>query len=271
MPGTTTKLILRESKNPWKNYNSERFIKSIKSIIPNPPFKINIITDEDKQSIDENAFKEISTEDLKDYYWQTHENVRYYTINFDDYGLGIKGIAEIGILFRKALPTTEIKLESKEINIEGHNYNLDKKIWIKENQIEEEGTSITINDDYEVITHNGTSSIAKSKSKLSLHGIEIPTTLFPERWYKKENQATLSFPFPILLLIDICGRRDLDLNSSRTEVIQGEKWDDFEQTLIKTICSELAKKMKPKEWRLLKEMFHKITKHQPFLEAIKDI
>ncbi len=271
LPGTTTKLVLRESKNPWINYNSERFIKSVKSIIPNPPFKINIITDEDNQSIDENVFKEISTEDLKDYYWQTHENVRYYTINFDNFDLGIKGIAEIGILFRKNSPVNEINLESKEINIEGHKYNLDKRIWIRENQIEEESTSITINDDYDVTTHNTTSSIAKSKSKLSLHGIEVPTTLFPERWYKKENQAILSFPFPILLIIDICGRRDLDLNSSRTEVILGEKWDDFEQTLIKVICSELAKQMKPKDWRILKEMFHKITKHQPFFEAIKEI
>jgi molecular chaperone HtpG len=271
VPGTTTKLILRESKNPWRNYNSERFIKSITSIIPNPPFKINISTDEENQSIDENAFKEISTEDLKDYYWQTHENVRYYTINFDNYDLGIKGLAEIGILFRKTTPTNEINLKSKEINIEGQIYNLDKRIWIKENQIEEEATSITINDDNEVTTHNGTTSIAKSKSKLSLHGIEVPTTLFPERWYKKENQAILSFPFPILLIIDICGRRDLDLNSSRTEVILGEKWDDFEQTLIKTICSELAKQMNQKEWKLLKEIFHKISKHQPFFEAIKNI
>lgn len=271
LPGTTTKLILRENKNPWKHYNSERFIKSIKSIISNPPFKINIITDEDNVSIDESTFKEITTEDLKDYYWQAHENVKYYNISLDNFDLGIRGIAEIGILFRKNIPTTEINLESKEINIEGSNYNLDKRIWMKENQIEEESTSITINDDYEVTTHNSTSSIAKSKSKLSLHGIEVPTTLFPERWYKKENQATLSFPFPILLLIDICGRRDLDLNSSRTEVILGEKWDDFEQTLIKLICSELAKQMKPKDWKLLKDIFHKTTKHQPFFEAIKDI
>lgn len=271
LPGTTTKLILRETKNPWKHYNSEGFIKSIKSIIPNPPFKINIITDEDSQSIDETAFKEITTEDLKDYYWQSHENVKYYSINLDNFDLGIKGIAEIGILFRKNVPTVEISLESKEINIEGSDYNLDKRIWAKENQIEEESTSITINDDYDITTHKSTSSIAKSKSKLSLHGIEVPTTLFPERWYKKENQATLSFPFPILLLIDICGRRDLDLNSSRTEVILGEKWDDFEQTLIKLICSELSKQMKPKDWKLLKDVFHKITKHQPFFEAIKDL
>ena len=208
LPGTTTKLILRENKNPWRNYNSERFIKSIKSIIPNPPFKINIITDEDNQSIDETAFKEISTEDLKDYYWQSHENVKYFNINLDYFDFGIKGIAEIGILFLKNAPTTEINLESKEINIEGSDYSLDKRIWVKENQIEEESTSITINDDYDITTHNSTSSIAKSKSKLSLHGIEVPTTLFPERWYKKENQATLTFPFPILLLIDICGRRD---------------------------------------------------------------
>lgn len=271
LPGTTTKLILRENKNPWKHYNSERFIKSIKSIIPNPPFKINIITDEDSQSIDDTVFKDITTEDLKDYHWQSHENVKYYTINLDNFDLGIKGIAEIGILFRKNVPTFEINLESKEINIEGNNYNLDKRIWAKENQIEEESTSITINDDYEVTTHNSANSIAKSKSKLSLHGIEVPTTLFPERWYKKENQAILSFPFPILLFIDICGRRDLDLNSSRTEVILGEKWDDFEQTLIKLICSELAKQMKPKDWKILKDIFHKITKYQPFFEAIKDV
>lgn len=271
LPGTTTKLILRDSKNPWKNHNSEQFFKSITNLIPNPPFKINIITEDQTQVIDEKKFSEVSVDILKNYYWKKHENVKYFQIKFDNADLGFTGVAEVGLLFRKKTPTNEIRMDQKSINIDGEDYTINKRIWQKENLIEEQSTSITIDDDFDIISHDSSSYVAKSRSKLSLHGIEVPSSLFPDSWSKKENQAILNFPFPILLILDVCGRRDLDLNSARTEVILGEKWDDFERTLIQAVCKNLAEQLGNANWQLLKDSFFKISTYQPFLDVVKDI
>ena len=45
VPGTSTKLVLRQNKNPWDNMTEEQFIKSVETVIPNPPFKIIIKTE----------------------------------------------------------------------------------------------------------------------------------------------------------------------------------------------------------------------------------
>ena len=114
------------------------------------------------------------------------------------------------------------------------------------------------------------SDLAKSKSRLSLHGIEVPSSLFPESWRQKENQVKISFPFPLILVVDICGNRDLDLNSSRTEIIVSEKWFDFEEELAFIICTGLSKAVSEEYWKALKEIFKK-SKNENFLRALNKL
>ncbi|RXK81071.1 hypothetical protein EST62_12320 [Chlorobaculum sp. 24CR] len=104
-----------------------------------------------------------------------------------------------------------------------------------------------------------------------MHGIEIPTTLFPESWRRRNNQAKISWPFPLVLVVDIGGNNDLDLNSPRTEIIMSEKWIDFEEKLAHIICDELSKQVATDYWEELKAILLKETKNESFIRSLKKV
>ena len=178
IPGTTTKLILRKAKNPWDKMSEEEFIKSVEKVIPNPPFKINIETTKMKTIRDENSFNEVTAESLKDFSWKAKENIRTFEIPFNKKEYCFIGSAVIAILESQGKPIEKIELNSKEIEIEGSVYTLERNLTISENSIKENSKSITIDDDGEINENSSYSEYARSKSRISLHGIEIPTTLF---------------------------------------------------------------------------------------------
>ncbi len=72
------------------------------------------------------------------------------------------------------------------------NYTLPKNLRLAENKIKQESKSITINDEGEIKKDSSTQQFASSKSRLSLHGIKVPTTLFPDYWAQKINQVKIS-------------------------------------------------------------------------------
>jgi len=272
LPGTITKLVLRDTKNPWKDMTNDRFIKSVKNSIPNPPFLINIITETENSSIDENDFQSLTPTKFADsYYWKSYPNIKYLDISLNSSEFGIKGIAQVAILEMKGMPKKEIFFEPNTVNIDGEEYVLKKKVWIRDNRIDEDSTSITIGEDFNINAYDSTNILAKSKAKISLQGIEIPCDLFPDSWNKKENQAIINFPFPITLIVDICGRRDLDLNSSRTEIITTEKWYDFEEKLAIQICQGICEVTSKKYWNKFKNNCIQNSKNETFLRAIASI
>lgn len=267
VPGTTTKLILRKAKNPWNEMTELKFIESVENVIPNPPFKINIKTTSQEKVRDENSFKEVTANTLKDNSWDENENIRTFEISLDNKRIGILGSAIIAVLERSGKPVDSIDINSRDVEIEGETYTLEKNLEISENSISESSKSITITDEGEIHEDNSSREFSRSKSRLSLHGIEVPTSLFPERWRMKHNQVRISFPFPLILVVDICGDRDLDLNSPRTEIIISEKWLDFEEQLAFILCTELSKLVSEEYWSQLKEIFLK-SKNEAFLRAL---
>jgi hypothetical protein len=270
-PGTTTKLILRKTQNPWDKMNEETFIKSVENVIPNPPFKINIQTKSQQKVRDENSFNEITAISLKDYSWNSNENIKIFEIPLNRREIGIRGSAMVAILESRDKPVKNIELNSKQIVIEGEAYTLEKKIRISENSISETAKSITINDEGEISEDSSSREFARSKSRLSLHGIEIPTTLFPETWRMKNNQVKLYWPFPLIIVVDICGKRDLDLNSSRTEIIMSEKWIDFEEQLALLVCESIANSVSSEYWKELKKILIEQTKNETFLRGLNQV
>lgn len=268
-PGTTTKLILRKV-NPWDKMTEDEFIKSVENVIPNPSFKINIETTKQKKVRDENSFKEVTAIALKDYSWKENENIRTFEIPIDKKEIGIIGSAVVAILESQNKPVDKIDLNSRDIEIEGVSYSLTKNLRLAENKITQESKSITINDEGEIKEDSSTQQFASSKSRLSLHGIEVPTTLFPDFWAVKNNQVKISWSFPLIIVADICGNRDLDLNSSRTEIIMSEKWTTFEEELAFIICSEIAKATNAEYWNELKTILSK-SKSEHFLRGINRV
>lgn len=270
LPGTTTKLILRKARNPWEKMTEEAFIKSVENVIPNPPFKINIHTTSHQHVRDENSFKGVTATSLKDYSWEENENIKFFEIPLDRKGEGIIGSALVAILERQGKPVEKVNLTSIDITVEGENYTLEKKLWVSTNSITQESNSITVNDDGDISKDSPRGELTKSKSRLSLHGIEVPSTLFPGSSMRKDNQVKISFPFPLILVVDICGNRDLDLNSPRTEIIISEKWFDFEEHLAFVICSELSDMVTPDYWLALKDIFKKST-NENFIRALNKV
>lgn len=268
-PGTTTKLILRKNRNPWENLTEEKFIQNVENVIPNPPFEINIETTSHTKSRNVDSFKEITANSLKDHSWDENENVRFIDIDIDERKNGIIGSAAIAILESHGRPVKNIELNSRDVEIEGQLYTLERELSTGTNSIEETSKSITISDDGDIRTDNSYSSLAKSKSKLSLHGIEVPTTLFPESWRIKNNQVKISWPFPVILVLDICGTRDLDLNSPRTEIIVSEKWFEFEETIAEIIIQGIKKSVSTEYLKELIKIFKDESKEDsPFQRVL---
>jgi molecular chaperone HtpG len=271
LPGTTTKLYLRKTQNPWEKMTENEFIDSVEEIIPNPPFKINIQTLSQNKSRDENSFKLFDTNSLKDYTWRSHENIREFNISFNEVGKGFVGHGIVAILETQGEATDDVDIHRKEIEIDGNKYDLKKKILLKENKIWQESSSISISDDGEITEDSSSTYLAKSKSMFSLHGIEIPTSLFPDSWTIKKNQACISWPFPLILVLDVCGTYDLDLNSSRTQVIISDKWMNFEEELAFSVCQALCLSVSKDYWKNLKRIFIQNTKNPRFLRSLRRV
>jgi molecular chaperone HtpG len=268
-PGTTTKLILRE-RNPWVSMSEEEFINSAEAIVPNPPFKINLQTKSQQSVRDENSFSELSATSIKDNSWRENENIRLLEFEFGDKAAGIIGSASVAILESQNEPAENVVLKSIDINVEGETYKLDKRLWLSENLIKQESNSITVTDEGAISKDRNYTEFARSRSKVSVHGIEVPTSLFPRSYELKQNQVEINWPLPLILIVDVCGNRDLDLNSSRTEVIMSEKWTDFEEELAYLICKGIREMVEVEYWDQLNEILMK-TKNSQFLNALQRI
>jgi len=269
-PGTTTKLILRKA-HPWDKMSEDKFISSVENVIPNPPFKINIESTTQKKVRDENSFKEVTAIALKDYSWIENENIRIFEIPIDRKEIGIIGSAIVAILESHNKPSLEVDINPRELEIDGKDYSLKKKFSLSENKIIKESTSISLDEEGNIKESSSTEWLVTSKSKLSLHGIEVSSDLFPESWRMKGNQVKISWLFPLIIVVDICGNRDLDLNSSRTEIIMSEKWTTFEEELAYIIFSEIAKQANSEYWNELKTILVSKSNSEQFSRGINRV
>ncbi len=270
-PGTTTTLFLRAQQNPWEQMDEDQFIQSVENVVPNPPFKIFIESKSHQKVRDQNSFKELKAASLKDYSWEKHKNIREFNIELDNPNAGFIGTAIVAILESRGLPTGQISIKTKSVRIDDDNYDLEKSIRLYGKEISLNTTSITIDEDGGIDSSDSSTRLARSKSRISLHGIEIPSSLFPDSWSMQKNQVRLEWPFPILLVVDICGTMDLDLNSSRTQIIMSEKWLKFESSLAKEILSVISRSVKRTYWEKLKSILLEKSENEVFLDSLRKV
>jgi hypothetical protein len=271
-PGTTTKLFLRKNENPWKRMNEDKFITSVKEIIPNPPFEIKIKTSSHSKSIDSTSFSQVHANALEDRSWKDHDNILKISIKFDNPSKGFIGTAVVAILESHGIPTRKVEITSDTVDINGEPYELSKCINLSANEIEEIATNISIDENGDIDQSDSYTSLNKSISQLSLHGIEVPTSLFPAPWrITQKNQVKLSWPLPIILVVDICGDADLDLNSSRTQIIMSEKWVDFEKRVSFEVCSKIAEAVPNDYWKQLKEVLLSDKNNSIFIQSVNEV
>ncbi|WP_373228928.1 ATP-binding protein [Cohnella sp.] len=269
-PGTSTKLILRKNKNPWERMDEDQFIRSVETVIPNPPLKITIRSDSHIKYRDENSFKTITADSLEGQELKYHENIKKIQFSIED-NSGIVGSVVAYILESRGNPVDRIKLTSKSVEIDGEKYDLNKSYSMSDNEIKMHSTSISVNTENEIKQSSTYSTIVESKSRFSLHGIEIPTTLFPQSWRTQKNQVQIKWPLPVMLVIDVCGSRDLDLNSSRMQVLLSEKWFEFEEDLAFLICESISKSVDLSYWNSLRDILLSNARSEQFINGLKRV
>ena len=117
---------------------------------------------------------------MKDYSWNEHDNIREFSLELNNPDIGFVGSAFVAVLESHGMPTRQISMTTKSVIIDGEDYDLEKAIKLSGREISLDTTSITIDEDGGIDSSNSSSRLAHSKSRISLHGIEVPSSLFPE-------------------------------------------------------------------------------------------
>lgn len=271
--GTNTRLQLRKKENPWETIRNENFINYVKDAIPNPPVPIRIEVDKDIDAItmiDQDSFFQCYATSLRNYQWDNEDYIKEIKINFNDEQKGLRGNAIIGILQHDDKPIDMIENLNRTVTIDNEDYDLENKIVLKKNEVEKISTVIEVDIDSGIDTKNSTSTIVKSKSKFSIHGINFPDGLFPD-FFGRNKKAKIRWCLPMLLVVDIIERNDVDLNSARTELIYNDKWNRFEADLAEIILSKLKEQLEVDYWVELKEILTNSESSEIFIEAINKI
>ena len=195
---------------------------------------------------------------LLDFSGNNTKNIR--TIDFDltNNEYGFKGKGCIGILIKDGLPVEEIEILSRDVEIDGEVYTLSSNVRYESNSIKDVSTSISVDGSGNIDTNTSWSERFKSKSALSIHGIEVPYNLFP--YSNRMSKAILKIPFPFSFRLDIGENGDLNLNSARDQIIYDEKWLRFEENLYSIICTQLKEILSLSDWKLLNEIIQKNNK-----------
>lgn len=254
-PGTDTILTLRRV-HPWNRMNADEFKKCIKTIVPNPAVQIEITTDNGSELYSSDYFDDLDLEPLLDYSWSNTKNIRKVDIDLTNEEYGFKGKGCIGILTKNGIPVEEIEVLSKNVEIDGEVYTLSSNIQYKTNCITETSQNISVYEDGEIGTNRSWSERFKSKSSLSIHGIEVPYNLFPN-YCNGTSKAVLKIPFPFSFRLDIGANSDLNLNSARDQIIYDEKWLTFEENLYRIICRRLKNSLSSSDWKILNQIIQK--------------
>lgn len=254
-PGTDTILTLRPV-HPWDRMSGEEFVQCIKDIAPNPAVQIEIETDKENETYTNDGFEKLNLDLLLDYSWDNKRNIRTIDIDLNCEEYGFKGKGCIGILVKNDVPVEKIEILSKDIEIDGEIYTLSSYVKYANNCVTETSTSITVDEDGEIDTNTSWAERFKSKSSLSIHGIEVPYNLFPD-FSNRMSKAVLKIPFPFSFRLDVGANSDLNLNSARDQIIYDERWLTFEENLYRIICRRLKNILPASDWKMLNEIIQK--------------
>jgi len=269
--GTKTRLFLRKKENPWEEIRSEKFVEYVKESIPNPPVLLKVEVDKNETNptiIDQASFSLISPNTLKNFQWKSEDYIREVEIVFDDIEKGIKGSAIIALLEESGQPVNLIDNLQRTVRIDDEDYTLENKIVLQENEIEKISTVIEVDLDSGIDTRDSKDSLVKSKSKFSIHGIDFPEGIFPD-FSSRSKKAKLRWHLPMLLVLDIAGKNDIDLNSARTEIVYNEKWNKFESELSKIIIEKLKEQLDETYWVKLKDVLIRSKSSELFIESVE--
>lgn len=267
-PGTDTVLKLRET-HPWERMAQKDFIDCVRKLVPRPPFDIMIETEELHEVCTPDSFEDLDLSLKDDYTWDKEDNIKVIDLDLNADDKGFRGKASIAYIARSDnTPVEQLDISTKEVRVEDEVYSLSSSISYDTNCIRKNTTSLEVNENGEIETNVGHRKVAESKSFLSIHGINVPYSLFPN-YTNYGQKSVLHFPFPIRFRLDIGALNDLNLNSARTQIIYDDTWLKFEQDLLEIVCSKIKDAVTPDIWPALKDIFTKNSKDPDLTAVIK--
>lgn len=271
-PGTDTRLKLRKL-HPWNEMNNEKFIESIKNLIPLPPFEIRIKTENNEGICSPDNFEELDLSPIQDYTWMRESdiekgNIKIIGIELNYKDIGFRGTASVACIFKSGMPVNSVEILSKDIYIDGESYPLSYDISYGSNYIKKSSTRIEVNEEGEITSSSSYQEIARSKSALSIHGIEVPCNLFSD-YTNYGQKSVLHFPFPITFRLDVGGNNDLNLNSARTQIIYDDIWLNFEKQFFEVVCQRLKLTMEKEIWHSFKKVMINNLSDKEMLKVVE--
>jgi hypothetical protein len=269
-PGTRTVLMLRE-EHPWQRMNSDEFISCIKNLVPLPPFDIEINCSDICERYSPNDFETLDVTLENNYSWDREENIKIIQFDLNDAKRGFRGKAEIAYIVNHREQILEsLPICQKDVIVGAETYTLSSSISYATNCIQKLTTSIEIDEEGDIVSHESFRKACESSSCLSVHGINIPCRLF--RDYTNYGQKTvLEFPFPIRFRLDVGSVNDLNLNSARTQIIYDEIWMSFERQFTETVLNKIKENVNLSTWENMKLIFCDNTNNGVFIDVIKDM
>ena len=261
--GTSTVLRLKED-HPWSKMNDDARIGVVKNTLINPPFPVTIRSNAKEIVHDGSEFLNGPLVG-----WTNLSEVRTFVVQLNEPSVGIVGKAMVALLESDGKPVAEKIAEPTVVEIEGQRFELRSRYF------HDPGTLFCNSDtigrsDGKLVKHNNSSAILNSLSRLAVHGISVPTGLFPNSGDGTNQLVRLKFPFLVNLRLDVIGHRDLDLNAARTHVIQaeGEKWLSFTEALSYALCKGVRQQVPSDYWKQLEELWTKTGKEKAFLDGL---
>lgn len=254
-PGTDTILTLRKV-HPWERMDEDEFIKCIRAIVPNPSIQIDIETEKGCEAHSSDYFDNLDLKPLLDYSWQENKNINKVDIDLTHDEYGFKGKGCIGILVRDGIPVDKIEILSTDVEINGETYTLSSNMEYGKDCISENSTRLSVDIDGTIDTDTSESEECKSRSSLSIHGIDVPSNLFYD-YNNRQSDTVLKIPFPFSFRLDIGQNSDLNLNSARNQIIYDEKWLLFEENLYRIICNQLISNLSQSDWEAFYQIIQK--------------
>lgn len=264
-PGTTVKLLLRAG-HPWTDFNVSQFMKTMRDIIPRPPFPIEVTVNGSISTHTAATFES----SLPEGWGRVDDHVNVIRVAVDDDVLGFKGIVLLAVLEgNEEEPVLEKNLFSKEVTVEGswRSFTLENILRIKDAHIVRNYDSLEVSGD-EVESKSIETKEVMPNSQLAIHGISCPAKLFHPSW-SAPGIPSLRWPLPAFVRIDLVGRRDLDLNAARTLIIGNEKWSGFAADLAFAVMAGVRAQVEEVYWSQLIALLDELTLDPAFEDGLR--
>jgi molecular chaperone HtpG len=270
-PGTTTRLQLKND-NSWARSAGEHIIKYVIETIPFPPFSVSIKAYGVEYNHEPRTSSNVLFDSDTDSDWLAdNDNMRDFRIEFNG-NEGIEGACIASIFEHNGTPITELEGSPKVVQIEKEAFTIQSKSHIEFNRVYRNSQSVEWNENAGAVSIKPIGMAPRSsRSKVALHGVAIPTSIFSEWVGGSHRDGMVRWPMCFLVDINISAPLDLNLNSARTEILKDSKWSFFEEKFLTLVLKNIKQNVTSEYWNEYKKTISAYSTYGTSYDIFKTI